>query len=359
MRIAWVMVAVLGLGCSVQVTGAPCADDLQCPKQQHCAPEAACLDGARSEEMVAESCRQAVRAVAERVGECLGSGTEDVLKLLGPESVCASVEASVASGRQDFKPEEFGACVRNLRQTACGNLDFDKLSLGTMLDGCPAFAPQVSESGECANSADCQNGWCSATDKCPGVCHAFIPYSGACTNADRCQQGSTCSGSVCRRYVGLAGICSGGVPCDPNSNSYCLDGRCVERKTAGACTGNDECAARHACVKTQPAQGNNSPKECRPVKALNEPCEPGAGECATLSFCDAGTRTCISWPGPGERCGDPNGTGESALCLETRCDFFSSVCLPYVDVGGGCFTSLDCGPSRSCRGFRCVPIWCQ
>jgi hypothetical protein len=361
MRAAWMMLGVLWLGCSVQLTGAPCADDLQCPAEQRCGAEAACVEGARTAELLGESCRMAVRAVAARASECIGGAAEDYVKVLGPEVVCQSVEASVAAGRQVFRPEEFGACLRGLRQTPCGNLDLEKVSLGTMLEGCPAFVPQVAAGGACANTADCQGGWCSATDVCPGVCRAFIPFSGACTEEDRCQEGSSCAGGVCRRNAGLEGICTAGVQCDPNSNTYCQDGRCVARKTSGSCTDDAQCALGFRCVKTAPALGNNSPRECRSAKGAGAACEPGAGECALFSYCDAGTRACRSWPGPGERCGDPNGAGEVTFCLESRCEIFGlpPVCLAYNPVGGGCLTSLDCGPSAACRKFRCVPLWCQ
>jgi hypothetical protein len=361
MRIAAMMVGVLWLGCSVQLAGAPCADDLQCPKEQRCAPEAVCVEGPRTAEMLEESCQRAVKVVAERVSECFGGTVENFLKVLGPEPVCQSVKASVEGARQAFHPEEFGACVRNLRQVPCGNLSLEKLSLGTLLEGCTALVPQVAAGQPCGNSSDCQGGWCSTAETCPGVCRAFIPYSGACTEGDQCQVGSTCSGGICRRYVGLGGICSATVQCDPNSGTYCQDGRCVEQKGAGApCNDTTECKPRSQCVKTQPAQGNNSPKECREVKALGEPCAPGAGECALLSYCDAGTRTCRSWPGPGERCADAEGTGEGSLCLESRCEFFGfpPVCVPYNPAGGGCLTSLDCGPTGACRKFRCTPNWC-
>lgn len=361
MRIAAVMLGVLWLGCSVQLAGAPCADDLQCPKEQRCGLEATCAEGPRTEALLEESCQLAVKAVAERVSECFGSAAENALKVLGPEVVCRSVQASVEGARQTFRPEEFGTCVRNLRQASCGNLGLEKLALGTLLEGCTALVPQVAEGQPCGNSADCQGGWCSTAETCPGVCRAFIPYSGACTDGDQCQPGSTCSGGVCRRYAGLGGICNAGVQCDPTSGAYCQEGRCVEQKSSGSpCMDIAECKVGHLCVKTQPAQGTNSPRECRAAKALGEPCELGAGECALFSYCDAGTRTCRSWPGPGERCADAEDTGEISLCLESRCELFGfpPVCLPYNPSGGGCLSSLDCGPAGACRKFRCTPSWC-
>lgn len=360
MRAAWMMLAVVWLGCSVQLAGAPCSDDLQCAREQHCGPEATCVEGARTAEMLGASCREAVRIVAARASECLSGAVEDFVKVIGPDVVCQSMEESVAEGRQAFRPEEFGACVRTLKQTPCGDLSLETLGLGTLLEGCPAFVSRVEVGGPCGNSADCQEGWCSATDRCPGICRPIIPYSGACTDEDRCQKGSACAGGFCRRYVGLGGVCESGVQCDPNSNTYCQNGRCIERKTSGSCTNSAECALRHQCVRTQPELGEDSPRECRAAKELGAPCAQKTGECGLLAYCDAGTQSCRSWPGPGERCGDPNGTGEGALCLESRCEFFTApaTCLAYTPVGKGCLTHLECGPSAACRKFRCVPLWC-
>ncbi|WNZ62485.1 hypothetical protein QEG98_01135 [Myxococcus sp. MxC21-1] len=362
MRAVWMMLGVLWLGCSVQLTGAPCLDDLNCLEAEHCGPESVCVKGARTAQMLGESCHAAMRSIAARVSECLSGSVEDVIKVIGPTDVCRSVEASVAAGRQVFRPEAFGACVRYLRQDRpCGELSLEMLAQGSLLEGCEAFAPQVAKGGACGNSADCQDGWCSATEACPGVCRPFIPFGEACAaSGDPCQRGSSCEGDICRRYVGEGERCGLGGQCELDSNTYCHDGRCVKRRTEGACEEDEQCSLRYRCVKTHPELGGSSPKECRPVKAPEEACEPDVGGCELFSYCDRGTRRCRSWPGLGAQCGNLSDTGEFVFCLESRCDPFrlNPVCEGFAPVGGWCMTSVECGPSKACRDRRCVPQWC-
>ncbi|MFP2923638.1 hypothetical protein ACLESO_00175 [Pyxidicoccus sp. 3LG] len=360
MRAAWMMLGVLWLGCSVQLTEVPCLDDLQCLEAEHCGPEAVCVEGARTAQMLGESCRAAVRSAAAHASECLNGAEEDFVRLLGPDAVCVSVEASVAAGRQVFRPELFGECVRGLQRRACGELDPELPSRETLLQGCPAFEPQVAEGAACTNTADCQGGWCSTTEVCPGVCRAFIPLGEACTSQDRCQRGSSCAGGVCRRDAAVGERCGGGVLCESGADTHCENGWCVEHRKQGACDNHDQCSLRYRCVKTQPALGNSSPKECRPAQALGEACEPGAESCGRLSFCHTGTRTCRSWPTPNESCDASNYMGESVFCLEGSCNHISvsPMCVGPDPVGETCVRSLECGPSGTCRDFRCVPLWC-
>ena len=359
---AW-MVGLLGLvwwGCSVQLTGAPCDDDLQCPAEQHCGLARACEEGARSQEMLVESCRTAVAELATRADTCFGGTTEGYLQAVDPTRVCQSVEASVGAGRLEFQPGQFGTCLRALRALPCGQIP---LALdGFLLGECAAFTPRVEEGAECGSSADCRGGWCKTTNACPGTCARFIPIGATCTATDRCQPGSLCASGMCRRYAGAGEACTVGVTCDPDSNSFCgPEGRCVERRTSGACTVSEACATGYVCARTQPSARDQSPLECRPVKRLDDPCEPGGLECELLHYCDAGTRRCRPWPTAGSACGDVNATGEFVLCTGARCgigSLFQLICQPYVGLGEGCLSSLDCGPVAACRQGVCTPTWC-
>jgi hypothetical protein len=354
------VLGLVWLGCSVQVVGAPCDDDLQCPREQHCGPARTCEEGARTQDMLVESCRAALVELATRADACFGGTAEGYQQVVDPAVVCASVEAGVRAGRLEFVPDQLAACQRRLRELPCG--EAARALDGLLLDECAAFVPRVQDGAACGSTAECSGGWCKTANTCPGTCTRFIPVGGACTPESRCQPGSLCASGICRRDAGLGESCAAGVRCDPDSNTYCgPESRCVERRTSGACTRPEECAAGHVCARTQPELRDQSPRECRPVKSQGEECQPGAQECELLHYCDAGTRRCRPWPGAGSACGDVNDTGEFALCLGARCalgSFFQLICQPYLAPGERCLSDLDCGGAAACRQGACTPTWC-
>ncbi|MCP3140887.1 hypothetical protein [Pyxidicoccus xibeiensis] len=358
------MVGLLGLlwlGCSVQVAGAPCNDDLQCPGQLHCGLERTCKEGARSQELLAESCRMAVEEMAMRADTCFGGTAEGYLHAVDPTQVCPSVEASVRAGRLEFQPSMFGTCLRSLRELPCGQVSMGLD--GFLLNECAAFVPRVEEGGECGNSAECNEGWCRTANTCPGTCARLIPAGRACTATDRCMPGSICVSGTCRQYPGAGEACTSDLKCNPDSNIVCgPEGRCVQRRTSGTCKANDDCATGYLCVRTQPAAKDKSPLECRPTKRLDEPCVPGARECELLHYCDSATSRCRPWPTQGSACGDVNGTDELVLCSGTLCFLgggLQLICLAPAAPGEGCVFPQDCGPTAACRQNVCTPTWCR
>lgn|GEM_PF-1744001 len=370
MRSALMVLGVLWLGCSVQLSPVPCLDDLQCLPSQHCGLEAVCVDGVRTTQMLGDSCKLAIRTVAAHASTCLGGSVEDFVRLLGPDKVCTSVEASVAAGRQVFRPEAFGTCVRKLLEKPCLDLGRDgeetaekkertleALAQGTLLEQCLAFEPQVAVGGACASTADCQDGWCDAAKACLGVCRAFSRVNETCKDPARCQKGSTCVVDRCLSDVGMGESCGGlWGRCSSESDASCENFLCVERKKEGTCTKDTQCSLGYRCVKTSPLRGEDSPMECRAVKAMGEACDPGAGDCALLSYCDPTSQTCRRAPGRLEPCGFIPGVGEYVDCLESRCD--GSVCQDPALTEGGCGESRDCGPSRACWKGHCINQWC-
>ncbi|WNG48115.1 hypothetical protein F0U60_31225 [Archangium minus] len=359
---AWLTVVMMVAlaGCSVQVTGAPCEDDLQCPSAQRCTPEGHCVAGARSGEHLLESCRTAMETLARRANQCYGGPPDSYQRLVDTESVCASVVASVQTSRQSFLPEQFGACVRRLRDLPCGALTLEEFSQGNLLARCDALAPQVAEGGSCGGNMDCQDGWCDTSASCPGVCKRYVPAGSGCDGSVPCQPGSTCSLNVCRAYANLGESCAWGVRCAPEANAACVNNVCVVRKEAGACASADECAPGQACVKLE--SGATAPRECRPARGLDEPCTPGAFECGGLLYCEAASARCRPWRELGQTCFNPDGTAELALCLGSRCAFGAFgqlVCQQYVAPGEACLLDVDCGPLGSCHNKVCVATWCQ
>ncbi|MCI0670173.1 MAG: hypothetical protein L0Y64_06910 [Myxococcaceae bacterium] len=364
---AWMgAVAFLWLGCTVQTVGAPCEDDLQCPTGQHCSILATCKEGARSVEQLGESCTQLMEELVARAGVCHGSPRDASLRAVDAKGMCASLQRSVAEGRLDFVPEQFGACARAARAADCAIVTHVAWAREGLLAVCPAFVPKVAGGAACSSSAECVDGWCDTKSACPGVCKRYVPAGSPCTAQDLCAPGSTCVSDECRTDAKLAEACPlFGVQCA--ADAFCGDGStCEARKTSGACTargwdGHAECALGHHCVPVDPQAGADSPRECRPVKELGETCTPGAHECGALLYCDDASRTCQSYPGAGAACGNPQRTGETVGCLGTQCSaagWFENACQPYQPSGVGCLTDDACGPGGTCHDWKCTPFWC-
>ncbi len=364
MRAWWVVMMMALAGCAVQVTGAPCQDDLQCPDAQRCTPEGQCVAGARSGEHLLESCRTAMDTLARRADQCYGGmNPGSYPRLADAESVCASVVASVQAGRQAFVPERFGACVRQLRALPCGAMTLDDFTQGNLLARCEALEPRAAEGSACGGNLDCAGGWCDTSAGCAaGVCKRYVPAGSGCDGSVPCQPGSTCSLNVCRAHANLGESCAWGIRCAPEANAACVDNRCVARKASGTCKTADECEPGLACVKLSVDAGPDAPRECRPARNLDESCTPGASECGGLLYCEAATARCRPWRELGQSCFDPDGTKELALCLGSRCAFgafFQLVCQQYVALGEACSADGDCGPTGACRNKVCVSTWCR
>ncbi|WP_309894897.1 hypothetical protein [Archangium sp.] len=360
---AWLAVLMVALaGCTVQVVGAECDDDLHCPSKQRCGPQGRCVEGARAADTLGEDCRTAVATLARHADECIRGASGSSLQLVDAETVCDAVTASVRGGRLAYAPEELGACVRAFRTMPCEELTLEDFTRGGLLARCGAFRPLTAEGGACGGTLDCQGGWCDARASCPGVCRRYVPAGASCDGSVPCQPGSGCSFGVCRADARLGEPCNFGVRCDPAARLACgADNRCLTRATSGPCQTADQCAPGHACVKVSADAGAGSARECRPARTQGESCMPGLGECGGLLFCDAATSSCLPWPQSGQTCGDVEGTGTELGCLGSRCafgPFFTRLCQPYIALGQACSQDLECGPVAACRNRVCVATWC-
>ncbi|WP_170300573.1 Dickkopf N-terminal cysteine-rich domain-containing protein [Myxococcus fulvus] len=312
--------------------------------------------------MLADSCLEAAEEIAIHASKCLKGTVEGFRSVIAPTTACASIEASVAAGRQRFLPEKFGECVRAIRERECEDVDPEHLEPGRLFEGCPAFTAQAELNSACASNADCTNGWCDLASGCLGLCRAYASTGGACTTLDECAPGSYCSNGLCIAAAKEGERCNETLKCTSGSKLGCAGSEvCVKRKDSGSCKEDWECLAGYQCVSLL-TSGN---KECRPTKAHEESCVVGTGECGVISFCDKDTNTCQRYPGPGQPCGYlTDRTGELVRCLDSRCDVHlpevrEGRCkLPFFALGDRCDTNVECGPENACRNKVCVRQWC-
>ncbi|MFY2564100.1 hypothetical protein ACN469_41300 [Corallococcus terminator] len=311
--------------------------------------------------MLAESCKEAAEQIAIHASKCLKGTVEGFRSVIAPTEACASIEASVAAGRQRFQPEKFGECVRAIQERDCEDIDPEHLAPGMLFEGCPAFAAQAELNSACASTADCGDGWCDLSAGCLGVCRAYASAGGACTTQDECAPGSYCFKDKCLAAAKEGESCNKTVKCESGLSLGCSGSeKCVKRKDSGPCKEDGECLAGSQCLSLQ-SSGN---KECHPTKAPEDSCVVGTGECGAISFCDKGTNTCQQYPGPGKPCGYLLDIPDVLVtCLDSVCKFGTSLIdgrcqTPFFPLGQRCNTNVECGRENACHNDICVRQWC-
>lgn len=339
---------LLWSGCTVTVVGAPCDADDNCPRDQHCGEDGACVAGARTPE---SACLIVGELLARRAQDCFGGQPSTWMKLVDLPALCTAAAASATAGRLDFAPEDFGACQRGVPGLACSLLDAQDV-----LRGCGAFHGQVQPEGACAHMSDCAGGWCDTAGACPGVCRAYVAAEGDCSVAgSRCAPGTACtdtgSGRVCKPYRKENEACGTVGACEP-PNLFCQAGVCRPKQTSGSCNPfSSTCATRHVCVDLGGGYA------CVPAKVSGETCVAGRLECELGQFCGAEGK-CREWPGPGEDC--LLSATELAPCLNGKCELVLGSgmrCQVPTPLGGTCGNENECVTSATCRG-TCVQEYC-
>jgi hypothetical protein len=344
---------VLTLGayaCLVQLQGAPCEGDENCPRSQYCSRDGGCLNGQTPIDL---ACERVTKALTSRVAECAGGEPGAYQLLVGTDRLCEAVGASVDGGREAYDASALADCTAALASRTCDSV----LAGGNPLAGCAALTPRVPEGGLCGNSLDCASGYCDTSANCPGQCRHFIAAGAPCDPAGQgCQEGTTCFAGHCQPYGDAGVACNLLTPaCAPDLG--CIAGQCGQKLTTdGGCTVlGSECAAGYSCV----GQGFTG-RTCQPARPLGAPCTPGQGECAPLLWCGGTPATCRLWAQHHEPCGLIG--GELVGCLGGRCS--GGICEDYLGTGEKCTGNGDCGPAGRCVQVGsnvsvCQPSYCD
>jgi hypothetical protein len=294
------------------------------------------------------ACPGIISAVGSSLNGNLGGPTSAWLTYLPPNLICASMEESVAQGRQDFDSSKVSDCSKAMSQLSLADcLEF--ASHGAIALSCAAFTPRTAVGGACTFDWDCVGGWCDTSAACPGQCRAVIQPGSACDSAtDKCAAGATCFDGQCATYARANAPCGGGahVQCD-DSQYYCdpKTNSCLPRQTSGTCTQStaNQCAPKYGCA----GQASGS-YVCTPWATEGTSCQTQV--CETFTICTS--QVCILWPSAGS-CGD------GVVCLGTCCSGMGGTCGACPSAGSPCSGLLDCGPLSFCSGAGiCRPIIC-
>lgn len=236
--------------------------------------------------------------------------------------------------------------------------------------------------GDCGSVLVCTDGKCAAPD--------FLDRGKACANPDGCGGDSRCQASsrrVCRA-PDLGAECDSDADC--GAGNFCDVSTCKPAPGLDEACGNGvACAVGLACAFSGKGGPGANPFDglCRPLPKSGEGCalaEGGPFVCAAGLACVQGT--CGPPPTEGNgcavgalRCADglgckvaspeaicaPRVAAGSACQLDDTCqaglfcDFNTTTCRAFYDLGTACANGNECGPAGSCvpdqaLKFRCV-----
>jgi hypothetical protein len=347
----------IAASCVVNLEGAPCERDSNCPRSQYCdqsQPTHQCVEIVKLTSPQ-EGCELALESLSQRLSECAAGLPEHWYAQGEVPSVCGAIAASVAAGRQTFDPSKVRECRAGILNMACG--DLLNRTYGLMIDGCGMFQGTVAAGNACTAHTDCADGYCDTISRCPGTCRPFKAVNDLCTAADLCAPGSTCWGGSCRAFI-TSGTCDAG-PCN-QATHYCNNQQCLPREGEAA-QGCAYVGDGYDCQLTLNCTGALlfDPRSCQKGKGLNEPCVTYENECARFTSCQPGDggHFCRLNPGPGGMCGLQS--GDLVLCTGSRCtSAFNGTCANFLAVGADCSDSAECGPVARCVNGRCIAEYC-
>jgi len=180
---------------------------------------------------------------------------------------------------------------------------------------CQATTGALADGASCADSQQCQSGYCGlpAGSAC-GTCGP-VPQPGDSCASTQCPSGLACVGAppICAAYVEVGGACQTSAPC--NAQLTCVAGKCVAAlKTLG-----------EACTYSGPGCDEYSGLSCNGVSTT----------CQTATIAQ-----------PGQACGTVG--GQEAYCVTGGC--VRGVCVGDVPVGGAC----EVGGTPCVDDARCI-----
>ncbi len=265
---------------------------------------------------------------------------------------------SVANGRVGFDPQAACACVASFVSRTCFNW-IPLWACGSKNSYFfpwtahrPVFPAKVPLGGDCGESLECLNGWCS----CGGKCVAFLAMGDACTNDEMCGPDSAC-GSQCPLCPDTcAPLGAEGDPC--GDISFCKPGLgCRESVCAPlGKLGETGCSLIAPCEDglycRSFKQGASSCQSLVPIGCacvhVNgqgfEGCNPGSG-CVTRFPQTIGV--CTAWGDVNSPCDPAHPCAGGTYCVNGRCE--------ADDVPEGSFCNGACGADfvQSPPGLYC------
>ncbi len=304
--LAALCLAVAGSACSPAAVGAPA------PTDEDASVGDAGGEGGAAPAAVVLSCENYAYGYCNRLDAC--SATFLILRY-GTQAACeATVKttctyANLAPSSQQT-PATTDSCTSALPSWECTDFLYSQ-------NRPPACANQVSGSkasgASCAINQQCQSGYCATPiGQACGTCKP-VPVAGSSCATDECPTGLQCTSSTCVALAPQGAACSTAQPC--NEGLTCTAGICQPGvSTSGG-----------ACVVAGPG--------CAQVDGL---------------VCNAATSTCqtLVFPAAGQACGIV--ADQATACPASVCE--RGQCVADRQVGQSCdlSTTVPCVTSARC-----------
>jgi len=337
--LVWGVLLAASAGCAVDAGGAPSA--LFDGKDQG-------DDGLFGGKATSEGyCAGWVETISDFYDRCLQEPLTDAEAEDARGSCARYVERALEAGAVQWNPGAAGLCAQAV-QTSC---DFDVFTEGTCAE---VFEGRLGEGARCFADQECDQGYCTHVEICPGACQGWALAGESC--AERwCAPGTFCNDALhCQAELAVGEPCDGygcgpGLSCGaplPGFAQACRKDP-PEAKEGEPCDSARLCALPLFC-QTLVGGVFGDGGTCR------RPAEPGA-RCAAggedLEWFFWGCRASICQVESGEVQGVCVATREGAACVESsflvagqvetvqgcrgglECDLEMGVCVPWTAAG--------------------------
>lgn len=310
---------------------------------------------------------------------CLfGIATSELPAFCGPaDSGADDKRRAVLAGRMRFDAQKAKTCVPALEAYAPADCwgaaaDFDA-DLDRLLAACAGvLVGTVADGGDCVFSGECPAAsYCDATAAvCPGHCVHRRGVGGACSAVANCEDGLACIGSKCTQRAGPGEGCDVSHPC--RGGLFCEGGHCAGPAAEGAGCSLADASCGHGLYCAKAAAGDGS---CAPRLAAGASCEKGSKDvlgvaspqcagnqvCVGLVLDDQGAvlfaGKCANPVDLAGACAPTNGRAGAALSdsgcfLGLQCDAGSKTCARFAGPGGAC-PDKQCDTTAYCADRLC------
>ena len=270
---------------------------------------------------------------------------DDVLRTfhdsIGDHQVPGAIDvvASIDAGRMRYDQVNAQTCLDAISSAPCEPV----LATRRIALCCNAVvAPHTETDRPCWGDAECTGGVCARAPGCAGICAAYATYGDPCIDSMMAPAAMRCDPSVA--YCGT-----------PSPGA---DPICQQKKPEGAdCSDTIECSFNWTCrlgVCTDPRELDND-AACG-----------GTDPCNEDAYCNTTTGLCEARHALGEGCASPYGCQDNLACIGFQSDGMGNVvaggvCGAWLQPGAACTqatpsTVSGCTADAPCTAGACTPL---
>jgi hypothetical protein len=297
------------------------------------------------DQLVGAACDRAERCGQVARGDRAHCGVDDVLRIfhdsISDHSVPGAIDVpgSIDGGRMRYDSVNAQSCLDAVSGAPCEPM----LAARRIGLGCNAAVAAHTETDRpCWGDPECTGGVCARAAGCAGICAAYASYGDPCLDSMLAPAAMRCDPTV--------------AFCAPPSPG--ADPICQQKKPSGSdCTDTVQCSFNWTCRLGK----CTDPKEL----SENEACG-GTDPCDDSTFCNPVTGRCEKHHRQGEACTSAYGCEDRLGCLGLATDGTGAVltagsCTPWLLPGAACSaptatTISGCPDTTPCIADACTPI---